>query len=445
MSAPVCTFEKKRPMLKLTSLLASAFLVATLNMGTVAQKHNAAPTLPQKFSSPSKITTFNAQRLQRLDSLLQLLVANGTLPNVVTFVAKNGQVIHNKAYGYRNIEKQIPATTTDIYRMASQTKAITSAALMTLYEEGRFLLDDPISKYIPEFANPQVLVDFNDADTTYTTRPAKSEITIRQLLSHQSGIHYGILGGGTGGKMYAKYNIPAVNSLAPVTIEQVVKKIAKMPLMFDPGEKYMYGMNIDVIGYLIEILSGQKLDVFITQRILKPLDMNDTYFYLPKEKADRLVTLYSSGTNGVVLNTNTSYQTYPIAGAQMFLSGGAGLCGPIGDYANFCQMMLNKGTFNNHKILSRKTVELMTTNQLGEKNIGRNGNKFGLGFELFGDQQAAHHLGSKGSFKWGGMYYTDYLIDPSENLIMLIYTNVQPYRGPNVHELFQNLVYQALE
>jgi CubicO group peptidase (beta-lactamase class C family) len=425
-----------------------ALLLATMaptNLSSQKNKPAVVSSPPQKFTVDASPSTFTPQRLARLDSMMQLLVTNGTLPNVVTFVAHNGTIVHHKAYGYRNIEKKEAATTTDIYRMASQTKAITSAALMTLYEEGRFLLDDPISKYITEFANPQVLVDFNDADTTYTTRAAKGEITIRHLLSHQSGIHYGILGGGNGGKMYAKQNIPAVNSLEPETIEQVVKKIAKMPLMFDPGEKYMYGMNTDVVGYLIEILSGQKLDAFIAQRILKPLGMNDTYFYLPKEKANRLVTLYSSSPKGLTVNGNVSYQTYPIAGAQQFLSGGAGLCGPIGDYAKFCQMMLNKGTFNNYQVLSRKTVELMITNQLGDKNMGRNGNKFGLGFELFGEQQAAHHLGSKGAFKWGGMYYTDYLIDPNENLIMLIYTNVQPYRGPNVHELFQNLVYQALK
>lgn len=405
------------------------------------------PVAPQSFNYrfDDSLSGFSSQRLARIDSLLNGLVKNGVLPNAVTFVARHGQVVHHKAFGFKDIEKGTGVSVTDIFRMASQTKAITSVGLMTLFEEGKFLLDDPVSKYIPEFANPTVLVDFNEADSTYTTRPAKGQITVRHLLSHTSGIHYGILGGGVGAKMYAKERIPAVNSLEPETVEQVVKKIAKMPLLFDPGEKYQYGMNTDVAGYLIEVLSGQKLDKFLEQRIFKPLAMNDTHFYLPDAKADRLVKLYSSTSNGLMPNANVSYQTYPVAGAKMFLSGGAGLCGPIADYAKFCQMMLNKGEFNGVRILSRKTVDLMTTNQIGDSTLGRTGNKFGLGFELFGDGQAAHHLGSKGAFRWGGMYSTDYVIDPAEDLILLIYTNVQPYRGPNVHELFHNMVYQALD
>lgn len=420
-------------------------IIIALGVGFINQGIDA-PEVPQSFTYTTQPLDggFNTDRINRIDSVLQRMVQRGELPNVVTFVAKEGIVVHNKAYGYKNIEQNVEIKSDDIFRIASQTKAITTAALMTLYEEGRFLLDDPIKKYIPEFRNSQVLETFNREDTTFTTRPARRDITIRHLLTHTSGIHYGILGGGEGHMMFKKEGIPAVNSLDSITVEEVVKKIAKMPLLFNPGKKFMYGMNTDVVGYLIEVLTGQKLDEVIKERILDPLGMNDTYFYLPDNESDRLVTLYSSGFSGLKVHNNVSYQTYPVAGAKMFLSGGAGLCGPIADYAKFCQMMLNKGEFNNTKVLSRKTVELMTRNQIGDLTINGFGNKFGLGFELFGESAAASHLGSEGTFKWGGMYYTDYLIDPTENLIMLIYTNVEPYWGENKHEIFHNLVYQAL-
>jgi CubicO group peptidase (beta-lactamase class C family) len=245
--------------------------------------------------------------------------------------------------------------------------------------------------------------------------------------------------------IYAKAGIPAVNSLDAITIEQVVKKIAVQPLMCDPGEKFLYGMNLEVAGYLVELLSGKHLDVFMKERIFDPLGMNDSYFYLPDNKADRLVTLYQSTPEGLKYHTNVSYQTYPVAGAKTVFLGGAGLCGTIEDYSKFCQMILNKGTFNGHRILGRKTVDIMTCNQIGDKNCSGPGSKFGLGFEIFEPEAAAKQLGSVGTLKWGGMYATDYLIDPKEDMIVLIYTNTQPYSGPDFSTLFNNLVYQALE
>lgn len=434
-------------MKKLFPLLLFFILSASLSNNNIKAQDKGGH--PQKFVNNVSVdkTGFSGERLIYIDSMINKYVAEGILPNAVTFVACNGTVVHHKAYGWRNMEKKIPLEKSDIFRIASQTKAITSVALMTLYEKGKFVLDDPISKYIPEFKNPQVLIpdSFNEKDTTYTTRPAQKEITIRHLLTHTSGICYGILGGGVGNKIFAKEKIPAVNSLDNITIEQAVKKIARMPLMNDPGAAFLYGMNTDVIAYLIEVLSGKPFDIYMRETVLDPLGMNDTYFYLPSDKAKRLVTLYSSAKDGLVFHQNKSYQYYPVEGAKTFLSGGAGLCGPVEDYAKFCQMMLNGGTFNNKRILGRKTVELMTMNQIGDLFIWGNVNKFGLGFELTTEKGAAEHLKSQGSYKWGGMYYTDYLIDPKENLILLFYTNVQPYQGPKVHELFHNLVYQALK
>lgn len=402
---------------------------------------------PKRFNTPSNVANagFNADRLAIADSALSFYVESGELPNVVTFVAKGGEIVHHKAYGFKNLENQEPLKTDNIFRLASQTKAVVTAALLTLYEEGRFFLDDPVSDYIPEFGNPMVLISFDETDTTFTSRPAAREITIRHLLTHTSGIHYGILGSGQGNMMYAKEGIPAVNSMEPITVGEVVKKIASMPLMFDPGERYLYGMNTDVAGYLIEVLSGRPLDIFLKERVFDPLGMKDTYFYLPVEKEERLVTLYSKADGSLVLHPNDTYRNYPVAGARMFLSGGAGLSGTIEDYARFCQMILNKGTFNGNRILSRKTVDMMTTNQIGNLEYGDHGRRFGLGLDIWSKETVAWGLGSEGAMRWGGMYYTDYRIDPAEDLIILFCSNVQPWQGPNIHKIFKNLIYQALE
>lgn len=421
-------------------------LLFTLFMFSCSQNQEQSP-LVQSFNYQSGAIEvgFLPQRLTLIDSLLNKMVNEGFLPNAVSFVARHGVVVHNKAYGWKNIENKIPVKTNDIFRIASQSKAITSVALMTLYDEGKFLLDDPISKYIPEFKDVTVIESFKEKDTTFTSRPAKGSITIRQLLTHTSGIHYGVLNNGQGNMIFTKAGIPAVCSLEPINIKQVVKKIAGLPIMFDPGERYLYGMNIDVLGYLIEVLSGKPLDVFMKDRIFDPLGMDDSYFYLPQDKADRLVSLYETTSQGLKYHSNVSYQTFPVAGAKTLFLGGAGLCGTIEDYAKFCQMILNGGTFNNHRIISRKTVQLMTCNQLGDKHIDRFDNKFGLGFEIFSEANAANHLVSLGSYRWGGMYSTDFLIDPKEDLILLIYTNISPYSGPNFTYLYHNMVYQALE
>lgn len=391
------------------------------------------------YNSTPEQVGISAERLARIDSFFTKYVHDGNIPNVVTFVTRHGVVIHNKAFGWRNVEKKIPVTTTDIFRIASQSKAIVSVALMTLYEEGRFQLDDPISNYIPEFKNIQVLDSISKTDGKYYTHAAKRPITIRHLLTHTAGLPYQW-------PVYEKEKIPYFNSKDPITTGDVVKKLASLPIKHEPGAEFTYGMNIDVIGYLIEILSGEPLDKFLKERVLDPLGMTDTYFYLPKDKADRLVSLYSreSLTSPLTLSKNETYQTYPVSGARTYFSGGAGLCGTIEDYAKFCQMLLNKGSLNGKQILGRKTVELMTMNQIGNLQVNGN-NKFGLGFEITTPESAAKQPCSIGGYRWGGMYSTDYYIDPKEDLIMLIYTNAQPFAHIGFDSIFKTLVYQALK
>ncbi len=427
--------------IKITALIILNYLFVT------CINHENSRSYPQSFSHSENAENsgFDPARLARIDSVINHYVNTGILPNAVTFVARRGNIVHNKAYGYKNMEEGLPLETSSIFRIASQTKAITTTALMILYEEGKFLLDDPVSMYIPWFSDPAVMTSFDESDTTFTSRPATREITIRHLLNHTSGIHYGIYRTGAGNMIYAKAGIPAVNSMDPITNEEVVRRISSLPLMFDPGERFLYGMNTDVAGYLVEVLSGKPLDIFFRERIFEPLGMKDTYFYLPGEKSGRLVTLYTPDDEGPSLHPDQTYSNYPVEGARMWLSGGAGLSGTIEDYARFCQMLLNNGTFNGNRILSRKTIELMTINQIGDLEYGSLGRRFGLGFDIWGDQTPAHHLGSSGSVRWGGLFYTNYVIDPEEELILLFYTNVQPWQGPNLQEKFHNLVYQAIE
>ncbi len=417
-----------------TALFLGIFLL------TFSQKNQ----LPQQFSY-KKQNSFDTERLKRLDSVFTKLVEKGEIPHAVTFVAHKGRVIHNKAYGWRNIEKQIPCTTSDYFRMASQTKAITVVGLLTLLEEGKFQLDEPVKKYIPEFANPKVIESFNPADSTYTSRPAKTDITIRHLLTHTAGISYGNY---QTRKIFDKAGVPnsPMLSMGNISLAQAVKKLATCPLEHDPGEKFTYGMGVDVIGYLIEVISSQQIDVFLSERVFKPLGMQNTYFNIPANKVSSLVQLYQKNKDNPLelnINSNGLYQYYPYRGEGKLMSTGAGLSGSIEDYARFCQLILNKGEFNGKRILSRKTVEMMVKNNVGNLR-GEIG--FGLAFDDFRAQYSFRSIASEGSLRWGGMFGTDYIIDPKEDLILLFYINLQPNNsGTDYKTLFHNLVYQALE
>ncbi|GAB3907959.1 serine hydrolase domain-containing protein [Larkinella knui] len=386
---------------------------------------------------------FSAERLKRLDDYLQGFIDKGIAPNAVTFVARNGRIVHYKAFGYSNLEKKTPLKRDAIYRIASQSKAVVTVALMTLFEEEKFLLDDPISKYIPAFKNPRVLVSVDKEKGTYETRPAKRDVTIRHLLSHNAGIPYD-----HSLDQRPEFKVPFYNSTQPDKLEDVVNRIAARPLTKDPGEAFVYGLNTDIIGRLVEILAGKPLDVALRERVLEPVGMTDTYFYLPASKANRLVELYSksSAEKPLTLHENTAYRSFAVEGAKTYFSGGAGLVSTVEDYAKFCQMMLNGGSFNNKRILGRKTVEMMLKNQIGDAETSAYQDKFGLGFQLITPESSYGDLLSPGSFSWGGMYCSEYTIDPKENLILLVFTNVQPYaHSSEFRRKFRIAVYQALE
>lgn len=385
----------------------------------------------------------SSERLMRIDQLVNEHVTKKWIPGAVVIIVRNGKIVLHKSYGYNDAEKQVTLKKDDIFRIASQTKAITSLAIMMLFEEGKFLLDEPISKYITEFKNPKVLKAFNEKDSSYTTEPVKSEITIRHLLTHTSGIDYASIGSKEFKAIYAKAGVPSGIGNDNMLLADKMKILGALPLKHNPGEQWTYGLNTDVLGYLVEVLSGISFDQFLRTKIFQPLGMSDTYFYLPKEKQTRLVRLYQS-KDGLIARVNeTAYDgvnpNYPALDGKYF-SGGAGLSSTVEDYAKFLQLFLNKGEYNGVRLLSRKTVELMLTNQLQPPIT----NQFGLGFGLETDKNDYQSIVSIGSFSWGGAFNTHYWADPEEKLVGLIFTNM--YNTPywNIGDKFKVLTYQAI-
>jgi CubicO group peptidase (beta-lactamase class C family) len=385
----------------------------------------------------------SSERLQRIDNMLMSYVESKKIPGAVALLIRNGKIVYKKAIGFSNVESKAPLATDNIFRIASQTKAITSLAVMMLFEEGKFLLDDPVSEYIPEFKNPRVLTSFNWKDSSYATVPAKSEITIRQLLTHTSGIDYAGIGSQEFKALYAKATVPSGIGNHAMNLADKIKRLAGLPLKHHPGEQYTYGLNTDVLGYLVEVVSGTTLDDFFKKRIFQPLGMNDTYFYLPSEKHSRLVTLYTN-EGGLVAPVNKPVfdgvdYNYPLLNGRYY-SGGAGLSSTVEDYAKFLQLFLNKGEYNGTRLLSRKTVELMLTDQLPASYS----NSFGLGFGLETIKNDAQSVVTIGSFSWGGAFNTHYWADPKEKLIGILFTNIYSTAHWNIGDKFKVLTYQAI-
>lgn len=392
-------------------------------------------------ASPASVQ-ISKERLMRIDKMIQQYIDSGWITGAVGFIARNGKIVYDKPFGISDNETKALMRNDDIFRIASQTKAITSVAVMTLFEEGKFLLDDPISKYIPEFANPVVLDKFNETDTTYTTIKANREITIRDLLTHTSGIDYAGIGSAKMNAIYAKSGIPTGFVSEKIKLSDKMRLLGKLPLVHQPGERFTYGLNVDLLGYLVEVLSGESLDQYMHSHIFEPLGMKDTYFYLPSDKFTRLVKVSTEDKNHHLINFTGDFVNYPVSGGTYF-SGGAGLSSTIKDYAIFLQMMLNEGSYNGTRILSRRTVELMTTNQIG--NVPFGDDKFGLGFQITTAQGQAKLGISEGSFAWGGYFATTYWADPKENLVCLLFIQQSPLTHSDIQDKFKAMVYQTLE
>ncbi len=401
----------------------------------------------QKIEQAVNVATtgFSADRLKRIDDRMNEWVKKGWLNGAVGLIVRNGKVVYYKPAGYNDISTKAPLQKDAIFRIASQTKAIASVAVMMLYEEGKFLLDDPISAYIPSFANETVLDKFNEKDSTYTTVAAKRQATIRDLLTHTSGLGYAQIGSKEANAIYAKNNITAGLDVHDDKLSDAINRLGALPLMHQPGEKWTYGLNVDVLGDLVEIWSGMTLDEFFRTRIFEPLGMADTYFNVPANKANRLVNMYSEDSLGVLqkltgaaLGGNVNY---PLR-KKSYFSGGSGLSSTAYDYAVFLQMMLNGGTYNGKRLLSRNTVRMMTTNQIGDLGLGND--KFGLGFAVVSEKGSAAYPSQVGTYSWGGAFKTSYWVDPKEKMVIVFYRQLLNTSHGDLSDKFRVLAYQAL-
>lgn len=393
----------------------------------------------------TKSKNLDPVKLAQIDSLLNKYVANNWLVGASTIIVKDNQVVYYKGHGFANQASKKPMEANAIFRIMSQTKAITSLAILQLFENGKIGLDQAVGDFIPSFYKQTVLKDFNAADTTYTTVPAKRNITIRDLLTHTSGIDYAAIGSKNMQAIYAKADMPSGLGKSNASLLDVMKKLGTLPLVHQPGEKFTYGLNSDLLGCIVEIVSGMSLEAYFNKNIFEPLGMRDTYFNVPASKANRLPTVYTEDSNNKIIEWSPTFRNidpnYPLLGTTFF-SGGAGLSSTAYDYAVFLQMILNGGKYNGRQIISPRTAELMLSPQLDFKYDGLN--DFGLGFAITSDKASNLEARNKGSFSWGGYYGTNYWVDPKEKLICLIMTQ----HTPNSHFGFQgkieNIIYGSL-
>lgn len=402
----------------------------------------AAATLLHSAEVDPAALGFDAARLGRLDAVIQAQIEQKKIAGVVLHVSRDGKPVRHRAYGPQDVEAGQPMTADAIFRIASMSKAVTSVAVMMLYEEGKFMLHDPVSKYIPEFAKSFVAVSPTAerpavAGKKYALEPAKRPIQIRDLLTHCAGLTYG---DGLAVDDYKAANVYMwYFANKDERIGEVIKRLAKLPLHGQPGEVYQYGFSTDVLGYLVEVVSGQPLDQFFEERIFRPLKMVDSCFFLPPEKAGRLAPVYGVEGGTLVKTDQGEYVTGP----RKCFSGGAGLLSTAGDYARLLHMLLNGGQLDGVRLLSPKSVELMRSNHTGTKYAGDTG-AFGLGFWVMQDVGFYGELGTPGAFGWGSAYFPQYLVDPKEGIVALLMTQLRPTGGNTLNQQFKVLMYQAL-
>ena len=389
----------------------------------------------------------SSERLGRLHAGMQAFVDRHEAGGIVTLVAREGKVVDVHASGFQDVERGTPMKTDTIFRIASMSKPITSVAVMMLFEDGKLLLTDPVSKFIPAFKSMRVVGDGG------TLVAARREITIRDLLSHRSGLSYGFLNGGPVGDAYRKGDVTDGLTTTSMTLAQAIDKLAAQPLMSQPGAAWNYSLGVDVLGRVVEVASGTPFDVFLRDRIFKPLGMTDTSFDVPDAKWSRMATVYSPNGSGGIRpmkdpesfgNTNMS----PIASyktPKTYFSGGAGLTSTARDYGRFALMLGGGGTLDGVRLLSPKTIEMMTashTSDLPQGGLIGNGANFGLGFRVVMDVATTQTAGSAGMYGWSGIYGTTFWVDPKERLVAVMM--VQRYPGSQVAGTFQPLVYQTL-
>lgn len=399
-----------------------------------------------EFSSarPSRLG-MSSERLERLDTVMKSYVDNDQIAGQVILVLRNGRIAYSASNGMRDIDAGVEMTDDTIFRIASQTKAIVSTGIMILHERGDLDINHRLSRYFPEWESMQVAIPNESGG--YDLQDANRPITLRNLLTHTAGMSYGSgpaqqewEAAGFQGWYFANKN---------ETIGESVARMGSLPLDAHPGERWIYGYNTDILGAVIEKASGQTLEAFLTSEILEPLGMNDTHFYLPEAKFDRLAVVYQPKEGGGIeaipetdgMRSQGLYKQG--SGPNMSFSGGAGFLSTARDYARFLQMTLNGGELDGTRLLSRKTIELMTTPHYPEVGF-RGGQGFGLGFSVVIDLGARGVLGSEGEYGWGGAYHSSYWVDPVENLVVVYLTQIIPATGLDDYAKLRNGIYQAI-
>jgi CubicO group peptidase (beta-lactamase class C family) len=403
-------------------------------------------------SGSERVSTFAPDRLTRIDAVLQRYVDENRVAGVVALVLRDGEVVYERAAGWRDKEAARPMTVDTIFRIASQTKAITSTAILMLVEQGMIGLNDPVSQFIPAFAKTTVALRNEPGSgpligSGLSIVAVKRPITIRDLLTHTAGISYG-----TQSEIAALYEAKGLGPAAGFgwytadknePICDTMSRLATLPFVAQPGEAFVYGYNTDVLGCVVERVSGMTLDEFVKARITVPLGMRDTHFFLPSDKRDRLAAVYASRADGTIVRApaGSRGQGDYVDGPRRSFAGGAGLLSTARDYARFLEMIRNGGALGGVRLLAPRTVQLMTTNQVGSLHSAI-GLGFGLGFETT-DRYGANGMDSVGAFGWGGAYGTMYRVDPQAGVAMLLMMQLVP-NATDIREKFPTLVYQAL-
>ena len=396
----------------------------------------------------SNNTKIDLNRLNSIEELITKDIEQNNLPGAVVLVGDDKGIVYKRAFGIKNPETQEKYKDDDIFRIASMTKAITSIAVLKLWEKGKIYLDDPIEKYIPEFKGVEIFESFNEKDSSYTSKQTTKKITVRQLLTHTSGIGYDFIDGNPSIKaIYHKKKQSFMKNGVmcfcdeDVTIGEAIENLADVPLHHEPGEKFTYGMGLDVLGYMVEIVSGKKLNEFFREEIFEPLEMNDTYFYLPTEKEDRLVPVLTKNENEwVIFEDDRFNENYPIEGERKFFAGGCGLSSTVEDYYKFLSVFINNGNYKGKSFISKQTNDLIFQNQL-PKEFGFG---VGLAFGVVLDKDLKNGgTGTAGTISWGGYWNTSYFADPNDKVIGVIFKQTQNIPD-NSSNIFRRLVVSSV-
>ena len=404
----------------------------------------SAVAAPAVLSEPES-AGFSSARLERVDRMLKGYVDRREVPGAVALIARSGNIVYHRSFGYRDVETKAVMANDVIFRIASMTKPIATVALMMLWEEGHFQLRDPISKFLPEFADMEVAVPVGPAEAArgpFKRVPAANPITFQHLLTHTAGLpnpYRGIT--------LSLYNDVRANRQPGGTVGDYVTALAELPLNFEPGGKWEYGPATDVAGRLIEVISGMSLDRYLREKVLTPLGMTDTHFYLPASKLARFAALYRPDAEGKIeLTERPDESSRWVREPHVYFSAGGGLVSTTTDYFRFHQMMLNGGELDGVRILGPRTVRLITTNHTGDKAVWLRGAGFGfgLGYSVTVDLGASGMPSAVGTYGWGGAYCTVFWVDPNDEVIGILMTQVRPYTHLNIRQDFQTLAYQAL-